>query len=173
MSAGSSSRTLRARPAGSRPRSSPTPAGSPAIRAARRTSSRRRLRRHRRASATPRAETFALRQPDAMAIASGPLAAVAAAARVRVASQLWLGVAGAGGISDGELTYYDTTATSKPMATRAVALDVSAELGWGRAWSVAARGGYHHGKLDVESERPEPMLVGEQIRGASVGLGGT
>jgi len=123
--------------------------------------------------ATAGAETFALRQPDAMAIASGPLAAVAAAARVRVASQLWLGVAGAGGISDGELTYYDTTATSKPMATRAVALDASAELGWGRAWSVAARGGYHHGKLDVESERTEPMLVGEQIRGATVGLGGT
>ncbi len=123
--------------------------------------------------ATAGGETFALRQPDAMAIASGPLVAVAAAARVRVASRLWLGLAGNAGLSTGDLTYYDTTAQSQPMATRGAELDASAELGWGGAWSIAARGGYHHAELEVESERLEPMLAGERIRGATVGLGGT
>jgi hypothetical protein len=123
--------------------------------------------------ATAGAETFALRQADAMAIASGPLGAVAASARVHVASQAWLGVAGNAAFSSGELTYYDTTAQSQPMATRDTVIDASAEVGWGRAWSIAARGGYHHAALEVESERTEPMLVGERVRGATVGLGGT
>ncbi len=123
--------------------------------------------------ATAGAEMFALRQPEAMAIASGRLAALAAAARVRVTGPLWVGVAGNAGVSGGELTYYDTTERSQPMATRDVVIDASAEVGWGRAWSVAARGGYHHATFAVESERAEPMLAGERISGATVGLGGT
>jgi SH3 domain-containing protein len=123
--------------------------------------------------ATAGAETFALRQADAMAIASGPLGAVAAAARVRAASQLWVGVAGNAGLASGDLTYYDATERSQPMATRDLVIDASAEVGWGRAWSIAARGGYHYATLDVESERTEPMLVGARISGATVGLGAT
>jgi hypothetical protein len=119
------------------------------------------------------AETFALRQPDAMAIAAGPLGAIAAGARVRMAGALWLGLAGNAGFGSGELTYYGAAEPSKPMATRDVVIDASAEAGWGGAWSIAARGGYHHAELDIESERTEPMLVGERIGGATVGLGGT
>ena len=122
--------------------------------------------------ATAGAETFALRQADAMAIAAGPLASIAAAGRLDVARALWIGLAGAAGISGGDLTYYDPAGQSQPMATRGLVIDAAAEVGWGRAWSIAARGGYHHATLDVESERAEPMLVGERISGVTAGLGG-
>ncbi len=123
--------------------------------------------------ATAGAEAFALRQPDALAIAFGPLAAVAAAARVRVAGSLWLGAAGNAGVSRGQLTYEDAAGPSEPIAASGLVIDASAELGWGRAWSVAARGGYHHAAREIEADRPEPLLAGEQIRGVTVGLGGT
>jgi uncharacterized protein YgiM (DUF1202 family) len=43
---------------------------------------------------------------------------------------------------------------------------------YGRTWQVAARAGYHYATLAVESERAEPMLLGESTAGVTVGVGG-
>jgi hypothetical protein len=38
---------------------------------------------------------------------------------------------------------------------------------------IAARGGVHYSSRSIDSDRVEPMLVGEQVRGAIVGVRGT
>lgn len=121
--------------------------------------------------ATAGADTFQLRETEAMARATGPIGAVAAGVRMYVARELWIGVAGNAGAGSGDLIYYTPTETSKPMTLRNITIDASAEVGWGRTWWLAARGGYHVTSFSVDSDRAEPMLVGEQVRGATVGLG--
>jgi hypothetical protein len=123
--------------------------------------------------ATAGVDSFQLRDAEAMGRATGPLGAISAGARMRVAREMWIGLAGNAGVGGGDLTYYTATETSKPMATRNIAIDASAEVGWGHTWSVAARGGYHMASFAVDSDRTDPMLVGEQFRGPTVGLGGS
>lgn len=121
------------------------------------------------------AQTFAMRQTGAgesMAIARGPAAAVAASAHVRLAGDLWLAAGTDAELGTGDLVYYTAAEQSAPMATRGLAVDAGASLAWGRTWQVAARAGYHYASLAVESDRAEPMLIGEQVAGLTVGVGG-
>ncbi len=126
--------------------------------------------------ATAGAQTFAMRQVgaggEALATARGAAAAFAASAGVRLASNLWVGASADGELGTGALVYTTPGEASPPMTTRATSLDGRAQLGWGRRWQVVARGGYHFGALTIASDRAEPMLVGEQVAGLTVGLGG-
>ncbi len=126
--------------------------------------------------ATAGAETFAMRQTsasgEALATATGKAAALSAGARVRLAGDLWLGGGADAELGDGALTYTTAAEASAEMATRGTTLDARAELSWGARWQVAARAGYHFASRDITSERPEAMLVGEQIGGLTVGVGG-
>ncbi len=121
------------------------------------------------------AQTFAMRQTGAsesMAIASGPATAIAASGRMRVRGDLWVGAAADAELGTATLTYYTADEQSAPMATRAMAIDARVAAAYGRTWQVAARAGYHYATLAVESERAEPMLLGESTAGVTVGLGG-
>lgn len=120
-------------------------------------------------------QTFAMRQTgggDALATASGPSAALAADARMRVAADLWLGAAADAELGSASLIYATADERSAPMATRGLALDARAAVGWGHTWHVAARAGYHYASLAITSERAEAMLVGEQVGGVTVGVAG-
>jgi hypothetical protein len=121
------------------------------------------------------AQSFAMRQTgagEALATATGPSSLVSASARVRVTRQLWVGGDTDAGMGTASLVYADAAARSDPMATRDMAVDARACVGWGHAWQVQARAGYHYASLQIESERGEAMLVGEKLGGATVGLGG-
>lgn len=121
------------------------------------------------------AQTFKMEQSgegDASATASGPLATIAARGQFRVRGAIWAGVTTAAELGTGDLIYTAGTETSQPMATRKLAVDAYAELGWGGRRYIALRGGVHYATLSIDSEREEPMLVGERIAGAVVGLGG-
>lgn len=123
---------------------------------------------------TAGAETFAMRQTgggDALATATGKAAAVSAGARVRVASDLWLGGGADAELGQADLTYSTAAEASPTMATRTTTVDAHAEVGWGSRWHVAARAGYHYGALAVTSDRTEAMLVGEHTGGLTVGVG--
>lgn len=120
-------------------------------------------------------QTFAMRQSgngDALATASGPVTRVSANARVRVASQVWVGGGADAGMGSASLIYASADERSDPMATRDMSVDAHACVGWGHHYQVLARAGYHYGSIEIESERAEAMLVGEQIGGATVGVGG-
>ena len=82
---------------------------------------------------------------------------------MRLAGDLWLGGGADAELGDGALTYTTAAEASAEMATRGTTLDARAELSWGARWQVAARAGYHFASRDITSERPEAMLVGEQI----------
>jgi uncharacterized protein YgiM (DUF1202 family) len=121
------------------------------------------------------AQAFAMLQTggaESMAIASGPATAIAASGRYRVAGDLWLGAGADAELGTATLTYYTADEQSAPMASTAMAIDARAALAYGRGWQVAARAGYHYATLEVESERAEPMLLGEATAGVTVGLGG-
>jgi hypothetical protein len=121
------------------------------------------------------AQTFRMQQSgegDPMAIATGALAAVTARAQLRVRGDLWVALATSAELGTGELIYYAATETSPAMPTRKLAVDAHVEAGWGDARYVALRGGVHYATLSIDSERTEPMLVGERIGGATVGVAG-
>ncbi|HUQ03893.1 MAG TPA: SH3 domain-containing protein [Kofleriaceae bacterium] len=120
-------------------------------------------------------QTFAMRQTgagEALATASGPASLISASARVRVTKQLWVGGDTDAGMGTASLVYANADETSQPMATRDMAVDAHACVGWGQTWQVQARAGYHYASLSIESERGESMLVGEQLGGPTVGVGG-
>jgi hypothetical protein len=71
-----------------------------------------------------------------------------------------------------DMVYEGANETSKPMSTQELAVNAYGELGWGGLRYIALRGGIHYATMSVESERNEPMLLGERIAGATVGLGG-
>jgi hypothetical protein len=126
--------------------------------------------------ATVGAQTFAMRQTgngDALATASGPASMVSASARVRVAGKLWVGGGTDAGMGTASLIYANAAERSDPMATRDMAVDAHASVGWGHRYHVLARAGYHYASLEIESERAEAMLVGEKVGGATVGVGGS
>lgn len=122
--------------------------------------------------ATVGAQTFAMREGETLSIASGQAGSVGAGARIRIARDGWVGLAGNLDLGTADLVYYSTTEPSQPIPTRQVVVDAYAEVGWGQRFYVAARGGYHHASLSVDSDRTEPMLLGEQTAGLTAGLGG-
>src|SRR5262249_6919518 len=109
---------------------------------------------------------------DATAIASGPLAIVAARAQLAIRGSIWTGVTAAAELGSADMTFSNASTTSAPMSTKEFAMDSYAELGWGGARYLALRGGIHYATLSVKSERDDPMLLGERIAGATVGLRG-
>jgi hypothetical protein len=123
------------------------------------------------------AETFAMRMVggsgDALALTTGPAAAMAASGRYRVAGDIWVGGGLDGQFGKGSLTYYTAAATSDPMSTTDTTVDAHAEVAWGKTWKVAARAGYHYAALNVSTDRTDAMLVGEKIGGMTVGVGGS
>jgi hypothetical protein len=120
-------------------------------------------------------QTFAMRQSgngEALATATGPASMVSANARVRVAGKVWVGGGADAGMGSASLIYANAEERSNPMSTRDMTVDAHACVGWGHRYQVQARAGYHYASLEIESERTEAMLVGEQLGGATVGLGG-
>ncbi|HVK76106.1 MAG TPA: SH3 domain-containing protein [Kofleriaceae bacterium] len=122
-------------------------------------------------------QAFAMRQinsdtGEALATASGPAAAISAGGQYRIMGDLWIGAAADAELGSASLVYYTANETSPTMATQGVAVDARAEVAWGPRWQLAARAGYHFGTLAVESDRAEPMLIGEQVGGLTVGVGG-
>jgi hypothetical protein len=91
---------------------------------------------------------------------------------MRVRGEVWVGVGTTAELGTADMTYYGSAEQSAPMATHEVEIDAYAEVGLGRLPYVAARGGIHYATLSVKSDRVEPMLIGERIAGATVGLGG-
>jgi hypothetical protein len=81
-----------------------------------------------------------------------------------------LGMAAELGAAD--LTYYGSAQQSSPMSTTELGIDTYGELGLGSLPQVTVRGGIHYATLSVKSDRAEPMLIGERVAGATVGLGG-
>ncbi len=125
--------------------------------------------------ATVGAQTFAMRQSsdaETMGIAKGTMAAIHLGLRARVLGDVWIGVAGVAERGTADLDYYAASEQSAPMATHELVVDASAAVGWGGDSYVMARGGFHDAWFSVESDRAEPMLVGEQVAGVTVGLGG-
>jgi SH3-like domain-containing protein len=120
-------------------------------------------------------QTFKMRQHGSgagTAIATGALADLDAGVRMRLRRNLWIGLDTSTQLGTAGLTYYASAQTSPSMSTQELAIDASAELGMGRMPYVAARAGIHYATFSVESDRQEPMLIGERIAGATVGLGG-
>lgn len=125
--------------------------------------------------ATAGGQTFKMRQSGTSAgtaIATGELATIAGDAQVRVRGPVWVGVDATAQLGTADLTYYGAAQQSPNMSTKELAIDASAELGVGRMPYIAARAGVHYATLSVESDRAEPMLIGERIAGATAGLGG-
>jgi len=125
--------------------------------------------------ATAGAQTFKMEQTGegaATATASGPLAIVGARGQMAVRESIWVGVGTMAELGTADMVYKGASETSKPMSTREFAVDAYAEVGWGGLRHLALRGGVHYATMSVGSERTEPMLIGERIAGATVGLGG-
>jgi uncharacterized protein YraI len=125
--------------------------------------------------ATAGAQTFKLEQTGegaATATASGPFATIGARGQMRVRGSVWAGVTTMAEFGTADMTYEGANETSKPMSTQELAVNAYGEIGWGGARYIALRGGVHYSTMSVESERNEPMLLGERIAGATVGLGG-
>jgi SH3-like domain-containing protein len=125
--------------------------------------------------ATAGAQTFKMEQTgegEATSLATGPLATVAGRAQMRVRGELWVGLGTMAELGTADLTFSSGTETSQPMSTREIAIDGYAEVGFGGKRYIAARGGVHYATLSVDSERDEPMLIGERIAGATAGLAG-
>jgi hypothetical protein len=125
--------------------------------------------------ATAGAQTFKMEQTGegaATATASGPLAVVGARGQMTVRESIWVGVGTMAELGTADMVYQGASETSKPMSTREFAVDGYAEVGWGGLRHLALRGGVHYATMSVESQRTEPMLIGERIAGATVGLGG-
>jgi hypothetical protein len=125
--------------------------------------------------ATAGAQTFKMEQTGegaATATASGPFAVIGARGQLTVRGSIWVGVTTMAELGTASMVYEGATETSKPMSTREFALDAYGEVGWGGLRHVALRGGVHYATMSVESERTEPMLIGERIAGATVGLEG-
>ena len=125
--------------------------------------------------ATAGAQTFKMEQTGegaATATASGPFAVIGARGQLTVRGSIWVGVTTMAELGTANMVYEGATETSKPMSTREFALDAYGEVGWGGLRHIALRGGVHYATMSVESERTEPMLLGERIAGATVGLEG-
>jgi uncharacterized protein YraI len=125
--------------------------------------------------ATAGAQTFKLEQTGvgaATATASGPFATIGARGQMRVRGSMWAGVTTMAEFGTADMIYEGNNETSNPMSTQELAVNAYGELGWGGARYIALRGGVHYSTMSVESERNEPMLLGERIAGATVGLGG-
>jgi len=125
--------------------------------------------------ATGGAQTFKMRQHGSgsgTAIATGGVANLAAEGQLRVRRNIWAGVGATAELGTADMTYYGSAQQSKPMATQELAIDAYAELGLGSLPHVALRGGIHYGTLSVESDRAEPMLIGERIAGPTIGVAG-
>jgi hypothetical protein len=125
--------------------------------------------------ATAGAQTFKMEQTGegaATATASGPFAVIGARGQLTVRGSIWVGVTTMAELGTASMVYEGATETSKPMSTREFALDAYGEVGWGGLRHIALRGGAHYATMSVESERTEPMLIGERIAGATVGLEG-
>lgn len=126
--------------------------------------------------ATAGAQTFQMRQSGdgrGTAVATGELASLTARAQLRIAGELQVGLGATAELGTAALTYDGSAGPSASMATRELAVDAHAELGWERIPYLAARGGVHYATFSVEPDRAEAMLIGERIAGATVGLGGT
>ena len=125
--------------------------------------------------ATAGAQTFKMEQTGegaATATASGPFATIGARGQMRVRGSVWAGVTTMAEFGTADMVYEGANETSKPMSTQELAVNAYGELGWGSLRYIALRGGIHYATMSVESERNEPMLLGERIAGATVGLGG-
>lgn len=125
--------------------------------------------------ATAGAQTFKMEQTGegaATATASGPLAVIGARGQMTVRGSIWVGVGTMAELGTADMVYKGASETSKPMSTREFAVDGYAEVGWGGLRHLALRGGVHYATMSVESERNEPMLIGERLAGATVGLAG-
>ena len=103
----------------------------------------------------------------------GGLLNIATGARFTVASAFQIGLGGNLELGTADLIYSSQIEDSAPMATKSMAVDAYGELAVGGSLSVALRGGIHYATFSVETDRTEPMLLGEQSRGAIVGIGGT
>src|SRR5207247_11439785 len=89
-----------------------------------------------------------------------------------VRGSIWVGLTTMAELGTASMVYEGAMETSKPMSTREFALDAYGEVGWGGMRYIALRGGVHYATMSVESDRSEPMLLGERIAGATVGLEG-
>lgn len=125
--------------------------------------------------ATGGAQTFKMRQSGGgagTAIATGELATIVAEGQLRIRGNLWAGLGMAAELGAADLTYYGSAQQSSPMSTTELGIDTYGELGLGSLPQVTVRGGIHYATLSVKSDRAEPMLIGERVAGATVGLGG-
>jgi len=128
-------------------------------------------------AATAGAQLFAMRQTggsEALATAKGPAIAMAAAGRMRVTGDLFVGVGADASLGSGSLVYQTADTASDPMNTKTTSIDAHAEVAWGPSWQVAARAGYHYSSLTIgaDATASAPMLIGEKVAGPLVGLGG-
>ncbi|HEU4726257.1 MAG TPA: SH3 domain-containing protein [Kofleriaceae bacterium] len=120
------------------------------------------------------AQTFQMEQTGegaARAVATGPLATLTAQGSLKLRGKLWAGIGTEAGFGSADLTFY--AADSSPsMSTKEVMIDAYGVVGMGTRSYVALRGGVHYSTLSVSTDRMDPMLLGERVAGATVGVTG-
>lgn len=122
--------------------------------------------------ATGGAQTFQMKQAETRSVGTGMIGTVAGGAHYRVRGDLWVGVAAAAEMGSADLTYYAGAEASAKMPSKELVVDGSGEVRYGAGRYVAARAGVHYAKFSVETDRTEPMLIGERVGGLTVGLAG-
>jgi uncharacterized protein YgiM (DUF1202 family) len=113
-------------------------------------------------------------QGDPSALATGPIAIIAARAQASVRGSIWVGVSTDVELGTADMTYYgDASAAPVPSAsTHEMVIDGHAEVGWGSLPYIAARGGVHYETISVNSDRDEAMMIGGRVGGPTAGIAG-
>ena len=120
-------------------------------------------------------EALAMRQSgvaDALGTVYGASLNVAAEGHYRIAKTMWVGGGVDASMMTGGMTLETSTESVGSIGANTMSILARAEFTYAPSWRVSGRLGYHYGTLSTDSPREDAMVIGEQVGGPTVGLGG-